>query len=122
MYVFQCYKIINHVLQSETSATVADYTVNEAKLETTNGSKYLGVIIQSELKFTTHIKQKVPQAKQQLGKKKRALRGATTCVHNIQPSVVCMLNIPHQYGALSSSIKCMTLKWFSTVPSGLYVT
>ena len=77
VYVFQCYKIINHVLQSETSATVADYTLNEAKLETTHGSKYLGVIIQNELKFTTHIKQKVDEAKQQLGMKKRAFHGAT---------------------------------------------
>ena len=61
------------------SAPVADYSLGEAKLETTHENKYLGVIIQSDLKFTTHnIKQKVARAKQQLGMIKRALHGATT--------------------------------------------
>ena len=41
------------------SAPVADYSLGEAKLTTTHENKYLGVIIQSDLKFTTHIKQKV---------------------------------------------------------------
>ena len=58
------------------SAPVADYTLGETKLETMHESKYLGVIIQSDLKFTTHIKQKVARAKQ-LGMIKRALYGAT---------------------------------------------
>ena len=58
-------------------ASVADYTLGEAKLETTHESKYLGVIIQSDLKFTTHIEQKVARAKQQLSMIKRALHGAT---------------------------------------------
>ena len=70
------------------SALVADYTLGEAKLETTTyESKYLGVIIQSDLTFNTHIKQKVAGTKQQLGMIKRALHDATkncqaACIHN----------------------------------------
>ena len=58
-------------------APVVDYTLGEAKLETTHENKYLGVIIQSDLNFATHIKQKLAQAKQQLGMIKRALHGVT---------------------------------------------
>ena len=35
------------------SALAADYTLGEAKFETTHESKYLRVIIISDLKFTT---------------------------------------------------------------------
>ena len=61
------------------SAPVANYTLSlyVAKPETAHESKYLGVMIQSDLKFTTHIKQKVVQAKQQRGLIKRALYGTT---------------------------------------------
>ena len=70
------------------SAPVSDYTLCEAKLETTHESKYLGVIIiQSDLKFTTHIKQKKVQAKQQLGMIKqgsswRHQKSQAACVYN----------------------------------------
>ena len=72
---------------SETICTVADYTLNEAKLETTHESKYLGAINSSDLEFTTNIKQQVARATQQLGMIKWALHGATktsqaACVHN----------------------------------------
>ena len=91
--VFQCYKILNHVPLSETICTVADYTLNEAKLETTHESKYLGAINSSDLEFTTNIKQQVARATQQLGMIKWALNGATktsqaACVH-IPASFTC---------------------------------
>ena len=68
------------------SAPVADYTLGDAKLETTHENKYLGVIIQSDLKFTTHIKQKVAQAKQQL---ERALHGATKKAKLLAYTTLC---------------------------------
>ena len=70
------------------SAPVADYTLGEAKLETTHENKYLGVIFQCDLKFTTHIKQKVARAKQQLGMINRALHSATK-----KSQAACLLNL-----------------------------
>ena len=64
-------------------APVVDYTLGEAKLETTHENKY-----QSDLKFTTPIKQKVARAKQQLGMIKRALHGVT-----IKSQAACLLNL-----------------------------
>ena len=52
-------------------------------------NKYLGVIIQSDLKFTTHIKQKVARAKQQLGIIKRALHGAIKKTKLLAYSTLC---------------------------------
>ena len=63
------------------SVPVADYTLGEAK--------HLEVIIQSDLKFTTHIKQKVAQAKQQLGMIKRALHDATKKAKLLAYTALC---------------------------------
>ena len=70
------------------SAPVAVYTLGEAKLKTTHESKYLELIIQSDLKFITHIKQKVVRAKQ-LGMIKRALHGATKKTKLLAYSTLC---------------------------------
>ena len=59
------------------------------KVETTHKNKYLGVIIQSDLKFTTHIKQKAARAKQQLDMIKRALHGATKNAKLLAYSTLC---------------------------------
>ena len=71
------------------SAPVADYSLGEAKLETTHENKYLEVIIQRDLKFTTHIKQKAARAKQQLDMIKRALHGATKNAKLLAYSTLC---------------------------------
>ena len=47
------------------SAPVADYFLGEVKLTTTHENKYLGVIIQSDLKFTTHINSLLPTSRSQ---------------------------------------------------------
>ena len=58
-------------------APVALYTLNNIRLNSEPENKYLGVIIQSDLKFNSHINAKVTKAKQQIGMVKRALHGAT---------------------------------------------
>ena len=72
----------------------------------------------------THIKQKVDLAKQQLGVRKRALHCVTKKPKLLVFTTLCrpLVESPRQYGTLSSSTKFMTLKWFSTMQSGLYVT
>ena len=82
-------------------APVADNTLGEAKHETTH---YIGVIIQSDQKFTTHIKQKVARAKQQLGMIKWRHQKKPSCLRT-QLCVVRLLNMPRQCGTLSSSTK-----------------
>ena len=51
---------------SQTS-THASYTLDGNPLQITQETKYLGVVIQSDLKFTNHIYIKISKAKRQLG-------------------------------------------------------
>ena len=52
------------------------YTLANTPLDVVQETKYLGVIIQSNLKFHTHIQTKIIKAKRQLGMIKRALYDA----------------------------------------------
>ena len=54
------------------------YSLHEHELEIVGEVKYLGVIIQSDMKFTAHIQRKLMTANQQLGIIKRALYWALT--------------------------------------------
>lgn len=56
---------------------MAAYVINEVELDTVYETKYLGVVIQNDLKFNTHIRQKVGKAKGQLGMTKQALHCAS---------------------------------------------
>ena len=49
------------------------YSLHEHELEIVGEVKYLGVIIQSDMKFTAHIQRKLMTANQQLGIIKKAL-------------------------------------------------
>ena len=51
----------------------ASYTLDGNPLQITQKTKYLGVVIQSDLKFTNHIYAKISKTKQQLGMVKRIL-------------------------------------------------
>ena len=55
---------------------VADYAVANTQLEIVDETKYLGVILQSNLKFYKHIQSKTRWARQQLGMIKRVLYDA----------------------------------------------
>ena len=55
---------------------LADYYLNNAPLNTVQETKYLGVTLQSDLKFNTHIQNKISKANRQLGMIKRALHHA----------------------------------------------
>ena len=45
------------------SSPQASYTLDSNPLQITQETKYLGVVIQSDLKFTTHIYAKISKAK-----------------------------------------------------------
>ena len=48
------------------TAPVAAYAINGVKLDTVYVTKYLGAVIQNDLKFNTHIRQKVGKGKRRL--------------------------------------------------------
>ena len=64
------------VFNQKKGAPVADYTPANTQLKKVNETKYLGVILQSNLKFDKRILSKTRRARQQLGMIKRVLYDA----------------------------------------------
>ena len=48
-------------------ASVGDYTLVDIQLEIVEETKYISVLLQSNLKFDKHIQSKTRRARQQLG-------------------------------------------------------
>ena len=55
------------VFNPRQSSPHASYTLDDSPLQITEETKYLGVVNQSDLKFTNHIYVQISKAKQQLG-------------------------------------------------------
>ena len=73
------------------------YSLHGHELEIVEEVKYLGVIIQSDMKFTAHIQRKPRSANQQLGIIKRALYWAPTNAKLLAYKTLCL---PHlEYAA-----------------------
>ena len=64
------------VFNHKKGAPVADYTLANVQLEIVDETKYLSVILQSNLKFDKHIQSKTRQARQQLDMIKSVLYDA----------------------------------------------
>ena len=76
---------------------VPAYTMNNEVLKHTDKCKYLGVILQTDLKFNTHIADKVGCARKQIGMIKRALYWAPEKARLIAYKSLCL---PHlEYAA-----------------------
>lgn len=82
----------------KSSSPKADYLLNNAHLEVVQETKYLGVIIQSDFKFNTHIQNKVSKANRQLGMIKRALHNAPEKARLLAYTSLCR---PHMEYAAS---------------------
>ena len=61
------------ILLFNSKSKLSQYSLHGHELEIIEVVKYLGVIIQSDMKFTAYIPRKIMTAKQQLGIIKRAL-------------------------------------------------
>ena len=70
---FNVDKCLVLVFNPSQSSPYANYTLYGNSLQITQETKYLGVVIQSDLKFTNHIYAKISKAKRQLGMVKRTL-------------------------------------------------
>ena len=55
------------IIAFQSQGTVPQYTMNNTVLEHTDHCKYLGVILQSDMKFTYHIANKICDARKQIG-------------------------------------------------------
>ena len=86
------------MLYQNPSSPKADYLLNGAHLEVAQEAKYLGVIIQSDLKFNTHIQNKVSKTNRQLGMIKRALHNAPEQARLLAYTSLCR---PHMEYAAS---------------------
>jgi len=65
-----------HIMSFHAQRVLPDYTLGGEVLKHVDQTRYLGVTIQSNFKFNSHIDDKVSKAKQQLGMVKRALHWA----------------------------------------------
>ena len=62
------------VVNTSQSSLQASYSLDGNPLQISQETKYLGVVIQSDLKFTDHVYTKISKAKRQLGMIKRTFR------------------------------------------------
>ena len=79
------------------------YSLYVHELEIVEEVKYLGVIIQSDMKFTAHIQRKLMTANQQLGIIKRALYWAPTNAKLIAYKTLCLPHLEYSAAAWDHS-------------------
>jgi hypothetical protein len=73
----------------------ADYTLAGVQLEVVDETKYLGVVLQSNLKFNSHIAAKTCRARQQLGMIKRVLYDAPEKAKLIAYTSLCRPHVEY---------------------------
>ena len=85
--------------------TVPEYTMDNIVLEHTDHCKYLGVILQSDLKFTDHIADKICSARKQIGMIRRALYWAPERARLIAYKSLCLPHLEYASCAWDPSTK-----------------
>ena len=73
---FNTTKCFTLAINQTSKSPTPDYRLGQELLTTVTSTKYLGVILQSDLKFTDHIESKTTKARQILGMIKRTLYNA----------------------------------------------
>ena len=81
------------------------YALHRHELDIVEELKYLGVIIQSDMKFTAHIQRKLITANQQLGIIKRALYWAPTNAKLLAYKTLCLPYLEYAAAAWDPSSK-----------------
>ena len=83
------------VFNQKKGAPVADYTRDYTQLEIVDETKYLGFILQSNLKFDKHIQSKTRRARQQLGIIKRVLYDTPEKAKPLAYTRLCRPHLEH---------------------------
>lgn len=95
----------------------ADYTLNDDPSKLYKKLNILGVILQSDVIFNTHIRNKVSQAKRQLGMVKRAVYDALKNARLLAYTSLCRPHIDYRICCIGMGhvirIPNALLKWFS---------
>ena len=81
------------------------YKLNEKELEQVADSRYLGVTLQENLRFSKHIEAKITTAKKQLGMIKRALFWAPQRAKLLAYKSLCMPHLEYAAAAWDTSNK-----------------
>ena len=90
---------------STSTSPSAEYYLNDTSLEIVQETKYLGVILQSDLKFTKHIQVKVGKAKRQLGMIKRALFDAPEKARLLAYTSLCRPHVEYAASVWDTSLE-----------------
>ena len=93
------------ILLFNSKGKLPHYSLRGHELETVEEVKYLGAIIQSDMKFTAHIHRKLMTANQQLGIIKRALYWAPTNAKLLAYKTLCFPHIEYAAAAWDPSSK-----------------
>ena len=83
------------VLNQKKGAPVADYTLANTQLKIVEETKYLSVVLQSNLKFDKHIQFKTRRARQQLGMIKRVLYDTPEKAKPLAYTRLCRPHLEH---------------------------
>ena len=87
------------------SSPQAEYKLNDTALAVVQETKYLGVVLQSNLKFNNHIQSKVLKAKRQLGMLKRALHAAPEKARLLAYTSLCRPHIEYAAAVWDTSLE-----------------
>jgi hypothetical protein len=83
------------VFNNKKDSPVASYHLSQAPLDIVDETRYLGVTLQSDLKFNKLIRSKIAKAQQQLGMIKRALFDAPEHARLIAYTSLCPPNLEY---------------------------
>jgi hypothetical protein len=94
------------VLPFNQTATSPDtnYVLDGITLETVRETRYLGVILQTDLKFNKHIQSKIGKAKKQLGMIKRALHDAPASARLLAYTCLCRPHVEYAASVWDTSV------------------
>ena len=84
------------------------YLLGNTPLEVVQQSKYLGVLLQSDLRFTNHISEKVSKANRQLGMIKRALYNAPSSAKLLAYTSLCRPVVEYAAPVWDPYLECLS--------------
>ena len=96
--------LFNQTLKSPSS----DYRLGNVPLDIVQQTKYLGVLLQSDLKFSNHICDKVNKANRQVGMIKRALHHAPETAKLLAYTSLCRPHVEYAASVWDPYLECLS--------------
>ena len=86
----------------------SDYRLGNVPLDIVQQTKYLGVLLQSDLKFSNHICDKVNKANRQVGMIKRALYNAPEAAKLLAYTSLCRPHVEYAASVWDPYLECLS--------------